>query len=70
MAKLTCTNARHALIEGDLSITSSPGRFCLGLARIEQDGTNISYHLHLNWDEALRLCSYVHTAVRKREEVR
>ena len=52
MAKLTRSNAKAALIEGELELHSTASWISLSVIKHQPDGAEISYRLHLTPDEA------------------
>jgi hypothetical protein len=65
MAKLTRSNAKAALVEGELELHSSESRITLSVTRHEHDGAGaeISYRLHLTLVEAKRAADFIRETI-------
>ena len=59
MAKLTRSNAKTALIEGELELHSTASWITLSVTKHELDGAEISYRLHLTPEEAKQAADFI-----------
>jgi len=63
MAKLTRSNAKAALIDGELELHSSASWITFSVTRHEPDGDEISYRLHLTPAEAKRAADFIRETI-------
>ena len=63
MAKLTRSNAKAALIDGELELHSTASWITLSVTRHEHGATEISYRLHLTPVEAKRAADFIRETI-------